>query len=65
MRAFALLAVLLNGLAAVQAHAHEALVPHNHPHGVSAFAGIDILLALFALPIVAYVIYRSVRGSRS
>ena len=45
------------------AHAHNALVPHEHPHGVSAFAGIEILLTLLALPLAAYVAYRYVRRS--
>ncbi len=45
------------------AHAHNALVPHEHPHGVSAFVGIEILLALFALPVIAYAVYRYARRS--
>lgn len=46
-----------------QAQAHTALVPHEHPHGISAFAGLDVLLALFALPVIAYAAMRYFRRS--
>lgn len=60
-----ILSVLVSGLALLSdaAFAHNALVPHEHPHGVSAFAGIEILLALFALPLIAYAAYRYLRRS--
>jgi len=50
-------------LIGTSAHAHDALVPHSHPHGISAFAGLDVLAGLFALPIVAWLVYRYLRRS--
>jgi ABC-type arginine transport system permease subunit len=54
-----LLAVLFFFSATAQAH--ESLVPHTHPHGVSMLPGIDIvacgLLAL-AVVVVAYWKFR-------
>ena len=51
-----LLAVLFSFSATAQAH--ESLVPHTHPHGVSMLPGIDaIICALLAL-VVAWIVYR-------
>jgi hypothetical protein len=53
------LLTLLFSLAAVTAHAHESLVPHHHPHGVSMLPGLDTLVvgAIFAIAaaLLAYV----------
>ena len=44
-----LLAILLC-LAATAAQAHDSLIPHTHPHGVSFLPGTSsVLCALFAL----------------
>jgi hypothetical protein len=44
---------LLTSLASVAAQAHESLVPHSHPHGVSMLPGLDtIAVAVLALAAV-------------
>jgi hypothetical protein len=52
-----MLAVLLS-LPAGAAHAHESLVPHHHPHGVSLLPDLDTFIVggifLLALALVAY-----------
>ncbi len=52
------LLTLLFSLAAVKAHAHELLVPHHHPHGVSMLPGLDTIFvgAIFAIA-VALLVY--------
>ena len=43
------------------AQAHESVVPHTHPHGVSALPGIDIIaygLLVLAAALVAYWKFR-------
>jgi len=54
-----MLVVLLSFVASAQAH--ESLVPHTHPHGVSVLPGLDIvacgLLAL-AAALIAYWKFR-------
>jgi hypothetical protein len=46
------------------AHAHESLVPHTHPHGVSMLPGIDIVAyGLFALAAVLIVYWKFRRTS--
>jgi|SoiMethySBSTD1v2_1073268.scaffolds.fasta_scaffold5529316_1 hypothetical protein len=56
-----LLAALSSFSTAVQAH--ESLMPHTHPHGVSMLPGIDIfacgLLALAAVLIVYWKFRRT------
>jgi H+/gluconate symporter-like permease len=52
-----LLLAALFSLAAAVAHAHDSLVPHTHPHGVSMLPGFDtVAVALLALAaaLVAY-----------
>jgi hypothetical protein len=52
-----LLAALFS-LAAAAAQAHESLVPHSHPHGMSMLPDIStVLCALFALA-AALLVYR-------
>lgn len=64
MRAFSLISAFSISLVLTgAASAHNALAPHDHPHDVSAFAGIDILLALVMLPLAAFAAYRYVRRS--
>ena len=45
-------------LAAMAAEAHESLVPHHHPHGVSMLPGLDTIFvgAIFAIA-VALLVY--------
>jgi hypothetical protein len=54
----AILASLLT-LGAATAQAHESLVPHTHPHGVSMLPDLDSLVVgsifMIAAAIVAYV----------
>jgi hypothetical protein len=49
---------LLFMLSAGAAQAHESLVPHHHPHGVSMLPGLDTLvvgaLFLIALALLVY-----------
>jgi hypothetical protein len=51
-------AVLLS-LAAGAAHAHESLMPHHHPHGLSMLPDLDTFIVggifLTAVALVAYV----------
>ena len=45
------------------AQAHESLVPHHHPHGISALPGLEsigIAALLLALGLIAY--FRFGRG---
>ena len=45
------------------AHAHEALVPHTHPHGVSILPGIETsLVALLLLAVALFATSRFRRG---
>jgi len=39
------------------ARAHESLVPHAHPHGLSMLPGIDAVICTLAL-VVAVIAYR-------
>ena len=45
-------------LAAMAAEAHESLVPHHHPHGVSMLPGLDTIFvgAIFVIA-VAFLAY--------
>jgi H+/gluconate symporter-like permease len=58
------LLTLLLSLAAGTARAHESLVPHHHPHGVSMLPGLDTILvgAIFAIAI-AFLVYAKFRRS--
>ena len=50
-------------LAATAAAAHESLVPHHHPHGVSMLPGLDtIAVALIALAAAALAYWKFGRG---
>ena len=43
------------------AQAHESLVPHTHPHGMSILPGIDTVvygLLLLAVALIAYCKFR-------
>ena len=58
------LAILLS-LASVAAQAHESLVPHSHPHGVSPLPDLDSFIVggifMIAAALVAYAKF----GARS
>ena len=44
------------------AQAHESLVPHVHPHGLSMLPGIDVVIcALFALVVALIAYWRFMR----
>ena len=50
-------------LIAGAAQAHESLVPHHHPHGISALPGLEsigVAALLLALGLIAY--FRFGRG---
>jgi len=40
------------------AQAHESLVPHAHPHGLSMLPGIDAVLCTLLVLVVALIAYR-------
>jgi hypothetical protein len=40
------------------ARAHESLVPHVHPHGVSMLPGIDVVMGTLLVLVVALIAYR-------
>jgi len=51
---------ILSVVAASAAHAHEALVPHRHPHATSMLPGVDLigvaaLVLALAVIAIAYV----------
>jgi hypothetical protein len=44
------------------AQAHESLVPHAHPHGLSMLPGIDVIICtLLALVVALIVCWRFMR----
>ena len=44
---------MIMSLFVTDAHAHESLVPHTHPHGISMLSGIETsVVALLALAAV-------------
>jgi hypothetical protein len=46
-----------------QAWAHESLVPHRHPHGLSMLPGIDVVIfTLLALVVVSIAYWKFVRA---
>ena len=48
---------LLSALS-LPAQAHESLVPHGHPHGLSMLPGIDIIICALLALVVALIAYR-------
>ena len=40
------------------AQAHESLVPHAHPHGLSVLPGIDAVMCTLLALVVALIAYR-------
>ena len=38
-----ILVLILSALTAGAAQAHESLVPHTHPHGVSMLPGVEVI----------------------
>jgi len=48
--------------AATAAHAHESLVPHTHPHGISWLPDVEtfgIAALVLSLAVIAYVQFKS------
>ena len=39
------------------AQAHESLVPHGHPHGLSMLPGIDAIMCALLVLVVALIAY--------
>ena len=39
------------------AQAHESLVPHGHPHGLSMLPGIDVIICALLALVVALIAY--------
>ena len=59
----ALFALIMSLFAPSAAQAHEALVPHTHPHGVSMLPGLETsLVALLVLAVAAFAVARFRRG---
>ena len=59
MLKLALIVCLFSG----SAHAHEALVPHTHPHGVSMLPGVETsVVALLVLVVALVALTRFRRG---
>jgi hypothetical protein len=40
------------------AQAHESLVPHGHPHGLSMLPGNDVVICTLLALVVALIAYR-------
>ena len=40
------------------AQAHESLVPHGHPHGLSMLPGIDVIICALLALVVALIVYQ-------
>ena len=40
------------------ARAHESLVPHGHPHGLSMLPGVDAVICTLLALVVALIAYR-------
>jgi hypothetical protein len=47
---------LLSALS-LPAQAHESLVPHGHPHGLSMLPGIDVIICALLALVVALIAY--------
>jgi hypothetical protein len=52
--------VILSSFSA-SAQAHESLVPHTHPHGVSMLPGIEIVACVLLAVVTALIAYRKLR----
>ncbi|MGE0563214.1 MAG: hypothetical protein AB7O50_01745 [Pseudolabrys sp.] len=44
-----------------QVIAHPSLTPHSHPHGISALAGLDSLLAVALIVAGGWVVWKLTR----
>ena len=40
------------------ARAHESLVPHGHPHGLSMLPGVDAVICTLLALVVALIVHR-------
>ena len=59
MLKLALIVSLFSG----SAHAHDSLVPHTHPHGVSMLPGVEVIgVAALALALAVIAIAQFKRG---
>ena len=53
---------MISMLAVTAAHAHESLVPHTHPHGISWLPDVEtfgIAALILSLAVIAYVQFKS------
>ena len=50
-------AALLATMLSMPAQAHESLVPHGHPHGLSMLPGIDVIVCALLALVVALIAY--------
>jgi len=48
-------------LASDAAHAHESIVPHDHPHGPSMLPGVDLIGVAAVILAVAVIVVMKVR----
>ncbi len=44
------------------ASAHPSLIPHEHPHGANALAGLDSLLLAALVAVFALAVWKQVRS---
>ena len=50
-------AIALLSALSMPAQAHESLVPHGHPHGLSMLPGIDAIMCVLLVLAVALIAY--------
>jgi len=50
-------AIALLSAFSMPAQAHESLVPHAHPHGLSMLPGIDVVICVLLALVVALIAY--------
>ena len=50
-------AIALLSAFSMPAQAHESLVPHAHPHGLSMLPGIDVVICALLALVVALIAY--------
>lgn len=50
-------AIALLSALSLPAQAHESLVPHGHPHGLSMLPGIDVIICALLALVVALIAY--------
>ena len=50
-------AIALLSALSLPAQAHESLVPHVHPHGLSMLPGIDVVICALLALVVALIAY--------